>query len=207
MIEYLQQGLLDWSATLLIGALVASWWRGTWVMLDIWLCDQPENAGLTTGDSFCFVGILDDYHIDLHKTTGRDSIVMGVVFTFVGVAMMWMGLYRPQLLVNVKTRVKVGTKTTFLRFIMVWFLAIGALNWWRGVWYLTDFYLFPDKHLSENQWGSWPLGSFWTSSVIGSSICFLLQAGPSILAPPGIFLLDGPGVNPPYVLLSCLVFL
>ena len=39
--------------------------------------------------------------------------------------------------------------------------------------------------------------SFWVSSVVGSSVCFLLFSGASLLAPPAIFLIDGPGVNPP----------
>jgi hypothetical protein len=87
---------------------------------------------------------------------------------------------------------------------------------------LTDYYLLPEK-LTANEWGEWRLTSFWVSSVVGkfyeennffskhgarhssmalpsspgSSVCFLFGAGSSILAPPGIFLLDGPGVNPP----------
>lgn len=186
----------DWSATLFIGALVASWWRGTWVLFDIYLCDQPDEAGITTGDSFCFVGILEDFYIEQHRDTGWHSLAIGLVCTFVGVGMMWLGVWRPQV-VDVKDKVQVTPATALMRFCAIYVLGMGAVNIWRGVWYLTDFYLWPDKHLGTNQWGEWPLGSFWFSSVIGSSVCFLLQAGPSILAPPGIFLIDGPGVNPP----------
>ena len=192
----------DWSATLLIGFLVASWWRGTWVLFDIYLCDQPDSAGITTGDSFCFVGILEDFYIGQHRDTGWHSLVIGFAATFIGVAMMWIGMWRPQV-VDVKDKVTLSNTSVVLRLVIVYVLGLAAVNVWRGVWYLTDYYLWPDEKLATNQWGEWPLGSFWFSSVMGSTVCFLLAAGPSILAPPGIFLIDGPGVNPPYVHLLC----
>ena len=190
----------DWLATLWIGFLVASWWRGTWVLFDIWFCQQPSAAGITTADSFCFVGILDDYHQGLHHDSGVYSLILGLFCTFVGVAMMWFGLWRPAVVLDErvsKKGVHVTYKTAFFRVAAVYILGIAAVNLWRGVWYLTDYYLWPDQYLVENVWGEWPLTSFWTSSVIGSTVCFLLASGNSILAPPGIFLLDGPGVNPP----------
>ena len=42
-----------------------------------------------------------------------------------------------------------------------------------------------------------PLASYWTTSLVGSTVAFCLGAGASILAPPAIFLLDGPGASPP----------
>jgi hypothetical protein len=73
---------------------------------------------------------------------------------------------------------------------------MGAVNVWRGVWYVTDYYLLPTK-LTANEWLELPLTSYWVSSVVGSTVCFVMHAGASLLAPPAIFLIDGPGVNPP----------
>lgn len=156
----------DWFATLFIGFMVASFWRGTWVLLDIWLCDQPSNAGITTGDSFCFAGIIEPDFLDQHQDSGWISLAIGLSMTMVGIGMMWMGLWRPRL-VDVKDKVHLGFATKALRCVMVWILAVAAVNLWRGVWYLTDYHLLPNK-LTENEWGSWPLTSFWVSSVVGT---------------------------------------
>jgi hypothetical protein len=75
---------------------------------------------------------------------------------------------------------------------------MGAVNVWRGVWYVTDYYLLPTNlTLNEKSGLELPLTSYWVSSVVGSTMCFVLHAGASLLAPPAIFLIDGPGVNPP----------
>jgi Fuseless len=191
--------LVDWAATLFIGALVASWWRGTWVLLDIWMCDQPSDAGITTGDSFCHAGILTDYHIALHRDAGWYSLAIGATCTLIGVSMIWCGLWRPKVVISAREKqgIRISSTTAFFRILTIYVLGWAAVNVWRGVWYLTDYFLWPDQHLVANENGEWPLVSFWTSSVIGSSVCFLLQSGNALLAPPAIFLLDGPGVNPP----------
>ena len=41
------------------------------------------------------------------------------------------------------------------------------------------------------------LASYWTTSLVGSTAAFLFNTGASLLAPPAIFLLDGPGESPP----------
>lgn len=160
------------------------------------MCAQPAEAGLTTGDSFCFVGILEDFYLEQRRLTGWHSIAIGFGASFFGVALMWLGLWRPEV-IDVKDKVTIDWKTVVLRLGIIYFLGLGCVNIWRGVWYLTDYYILPDKGLVENKWGEWPLTSFWVTSVVGSTVCFLFAAGPSILAPPGIFLIDGPGVNPP----------
>lgn len=42
-----------------------------------------------------------------------------------------------------------------------------------------------------------PVASYWTTSLVGSTLLFLFGAGNSILAPPAIFLIDGPNENAP----------
>lgn len=42
-----------------------------------------------------------------------------------------------------------------------------------------------------------PLASFWTTTCVGAATCFLMQSGGALLAPPAIFLMDGPGLHQP----------
>jgi hypothetical protein len=156
----------DWSATIFIGFLVASYWRGTWVLFDIWLCDQPPDAGLVTGDSFCFAGIIQPTELILRSGSGWKSVGIGFGLTALGVGMIWSGLWRPQV-VDIKDKVHLPFYKTVLRFLIVYILAMASVNVWRGIWYLTDFYLLPNK-LTANEWGEWPLTSFWVSSVVVS---------------------------------------
>eukprot|EP00522_Entomoneis_paludosa_P006740 CAMPEP_0172460448 /NCGR_PEP_ID=MMETSP1065-20121228/36916_1 /TAXON_ID=265537 /ORGANISM="Amphiprora paludosa, Strain CCMP125" /LENGTH=419 /DNA_ID=CAMNT_0013215471 /DNA_START=80 /DNA_END=1339 /DNA_ORIENTATION=+ len=114
---------------------------------------------------------------------------------------MWTGLWRPP--VQKVDTVRVTTLRAALRWFIVYVLGMAAVNLWRGVWYLTDYHLLPDT-LTDNGEGEWPLASFWTSSVVGSSFCFMVCCGASLLAPPAIFLLDGPGVNSPPLAVTAL---
>jgi hypothetical protein len=159
----------DWLVTLVIGFLVASYWRGTWVLLDIWLCDQPGEAGLVTGDSFCFVGIIEGPFIKQHRESGWISAGIGLALSFIGVSMMWMGLWRPDV-VDITDKVHLPPTKTATRMLIVYILGFAAVNVWRGVWYLTDFFLLPNK-LTVNEWGEWPLTSFWVSSIVVRVLC------------------------------------
>ena len=58
---------------------------------------------------------------------------------------------------------------------------------WRGIWYVTD----------ELVWKDYPLESYWLTTCVGAGTAFLLMSGGALLAPPAIFLLDGPGLNQP----------
>lgn len=58
---------------------------------------------------------------------------------------------------------------------------------WHGIWYCIDYYLLVDSDKA----------SAWTSAVAGVGLCFLLCAGASLVAPPGMFLMDGPCHLPP----------
>jgi Fuseless len=49
-----------------------------------------------------------------------------------------------------------------------------------------------------------PLKSYWLTSLVGSTGAFLLCGGNSLLAPPAIFLLDGPGLSPPPIAVTLL---
>jgi hypothetical protein len=81
------------SVSLSLGFLVASYWRGTWTLFDVWLCDQPGNASLLDGTTFCFAGVPDE--VPLHRDSGWKSIGIGWGLTLFGVALMWSGLWRP----------------------------------------------------------------------------------------------------------------
>lgn len=85
----------DWIATIVIGAFTASHWRGFWTLLDIYTCGQPESATLAGGENFCF---LATFPIEPKDNQVRwDSAVLsywlGCLFTLVGVACVWAGLW------------------------------------------------------------------------------------------------------------------
>jgi hypothetical protein len=71
------------------------------------------------------------------------------------------------------------------------FLVTFANVWCKLTFFLfqIDYWILPDD----------PLSSFWMTTCVGAGGCFSLYAGASLLAPPAIFLLDGPSINPPPV--------
>jgi len=186
--------LKDWSYTILLGALVTTYWRGTWVLLDIWTCDQPHTASLVGGDSFCFLvpameDMPDGYYWELRKRSARISYGIGLALLFLGVTMLWSGMWLPKLevLQGMQIRGDVTPSRAIVRFLIIYILGFSACCLWRGIWYWADAWILPEN----------PLGSYWTTSLVGSTTAFLCGAGASLLAPPAIFLLDGPGENPP----------
>ncbi|KAL9179125.1 hypothetical protein ACHAXT_000167 [Thalassiosira profunda] len=195
--------LLDWTATILLGAFVTSYWRGTWVLLDIWACGQPSDANLIDGNSFCFMvqafeDYPDGYYWNLRIKTARWTYFIGLGLLFLGVTLLWSGAWVPKLhILPDGSTVSAGDVTPSLaivRFLIVYTLGASAVCLWRGIWYWADAWILPNN----------PLGSYWTTSLVGSSVAFLFGAGASILAPPAIFLIDGPGKNPPPIAVTVL---
>lgn len=163
-------------------------------MFDIWLCNQPEDASLPTGNTFCLADL------DLHHKSGWESYAIGMSLTILGIIAVWMGAWRPDVVIdNINhEKLTITPLKAVVRFVIVYTLGMAAVNLWRGVWYLTDTYLLPDRlQVHPEEGGAFPLASYWVSSLLGSTVCFILFSGASLLAPPAIFLLDGPGVNPP----------
>jgi len=181
--------ILDWIYSILIGLFVVSFWRGTWVLLDIWDCGQPSTASLSKGDTFCFALEAsqdpDGPFADVRRKTASLSYGLGVATLAVGVFLIWIDIWNPPKLENTTgtiTKIK-----ALLRFLTVYILGVSAALIWRGIWYWCDDWILADD----------PLASFWTTSLVGSTGAFLLWAGNSLLAPPAIFLLDGPSHSPP----------
>ena len=172
----------DWTATLIVGTFVVSHWRGLWTLFDLWTCDQPSTATGLNGENFCFAGTYgnDEKDAQTRLDAGIFSYWLGAIFTAVGVAMIWMGLWTPMC-------DKVSWKRAVLRFLIVYILGLAALNQWRGVWYVTDELIWKDR----------PLESNWLTTCCGAGGAFLLLSGGSLLAPPASFLVDGPGLHQP----------
>ena len=98
-----------------------------------------------------------------------------------------LGLWQPsQIFVKDKP-----TKTTIykgpIRMIIVLLLGSGTINLWRSIWYLLDYYVYPDDALK----------SFKLTTGLGVVLCACLCSTASMLAPPAIFLMDGPSHLPP----------
>lgn len=60
-------------------------------------------------------------------------------------------------------------------------MGVGAVCFWRGVWYFWDLYILSDDLLKSG----------WISMLSGIFMLILLSTLKSILAPPAVFLLDG----------------
>eukprot|EP00956_Cyclotella_meneghiniana_P041010 scaffold211618_cov23-Cyclotella_meneghiniana.AAC.1 len=74
-------------------------WRGTWVLLDILLCDQPHSASLTMGDSFCYlVPAMEDpggEYWNVRLKSAGITYGVGLGLLFLGVTMLWSGAWTP----------------------------------------------------------------------------------------------------------------
>ena len=196
---------LDWLCTIFVGFLVVSYWRGTWTLLDSWSCNQPGSAGMVNGEAFCFVGFQPDEHAEIRRKSAWHSLVAGYGLLGVGIYAMNQGWWQPGSLrlffhlsdPSVRSTMSastVGGKTfrvtkpkTVQRFAMVYFLGNGTVCLWRGIWYILDAHVLPNDLIL----------SYWTTTIAGAALCFALCSGASLLAPPAIFLLDGPSRSAP----------
>lgn len=178
--------LLDWVWTVLIGIFVVSFWRGGWVLFDVISCDQPETAGMLNGDSFCFLGSIGTVHSVRHRTA-VEALVAGYLLLGVGLTLLNLGLWRPTKLFVKDAPNQLFFYKSATRVVIVLFLGEGTLCLWRGIWYLFDYYVHPeDATISAG-----------LTTGFGCLLCMLLCSAASLLAPPAIFLMDGPAHLPP----------
>lgn len=155
---WLHHAIKDWLYTILIGTLVTSWWRGSWVLVDIWTCDQPPTASLAGGDSFCFlVPAMEDgpdggYYWNLRLQSARLSYGVGLVLLFIGIALLWSGAWMPRLSAlpdGTALPSKVTPSLAIVRFLIVYILGVSAVNLWRSIWYWADAWILPRNPLGE----------------------------------------------------------
>ncbi len=174
--------LYDWATTVFVGFFVVTYWRCTWVLIDLLGCGQPQDATLVNGDTFCFaVFPLYPDQIPIRLNNARASYAIGIGCLIIGALLVW------KCWVPTNEDKKVTRTTTVVRFVAVYFVGLAAVNVWRGVWYWADDWILPNE----------PLKSYWLTSVVGSTAAFLLWGGKALLAPPSMFILDGPGLSSP----------
>ena len=200
--------MLDWLSTHVIGILVVSYWRGTWTLLDIYTCNQPKDATLMNAMTFCFA---KDYETQVRIYSGWLSYVFGNLLLFLGIYLSWKksiwinnnhSSVNNEVLVestyesvhsvpvdNSFTNYRKNGRTnlpSFMkciqRFVLVYILGLASVNIWRGIWYLSDAYIW-NQSLHKSL--------IFTSSV-GMVCAFLIGCGNSLLAPPACFIFDGP---------------
>ncbi len=185
--------LRDWIYSFSIGFLVVSYWRNTWTMLDIMGCHQPYTATLANGDSFCFAFPAQmDPQGELGMLRLKNatySYAAGLALLSIGVMMMCCGLWLPD-----RKTLQVSTNVRMLRFSIIYLLGASAVNVWRGIWYWADAWILPNN----------PMVSYWMTSLVGAGAAFAVFCGNSLLAPPAIFLLDGPDTDPPPIAVTVL---
>lgn len=172
----------DWIVTIAIGFFTVSHWRGLWTLFDIWFCDQPEDASLTKGNTFCFSADAgaDNAWGDKRLRSAILTYLIGIACTIVGTGALWLDLWTAR-------DGSVTRSLAVLRFLTVYILGMAANCTWRAIWYISDHLIYPDNLLA----------SWWLTNAVGAAGAFLLCSGGSLLAPPAIFLLDGPDINPP----------
>ena len=146
------------------------------------------------GDSFCYlVPAMEDpggEYWNVRLKSAGITYGVGLGLLFLGVTMLWSGAWTPTATAMaggsvIKDRA-VTKRLAIVRFCIVYFLGASAVCLWRGIWYWADAWT-----------GSLGLGSYWLTSLVGSTVAFLCGAGNSLLAPPAIFLTDGPANSPP----------
>ncbi|CAJ1961309.1 unnamed protein product [Cylindrotheca closterium] len=162
----------DWLYTNVIGFLVVSYWRGTWVLLDIWTCGQPSNASLLAGDSFCFAAVESESEVRFQSAW--QTYLIGSILLIIGFVMVWRGWWKST---------TVPLRKSVLRILIVYILGFATVNTWHGIWYLLDRWFLSDVG---------PVTNFGWSAGLGALVCYALCSGASLLAPPAIFLVDGP---------------
>ena len=146
-------------------------------------CDQPKQASLTEGETFCFAS---DFSSETRRDSAWKSYGMGLGLLALGVMMMWSGTWLPKK-ADCDLETKLSRPKVLIRFLLVYILGLSSVQQWRGIWYLTDYYVFPNNIVK----------SYWVTAGVGPAVLFCLFAGASILASPALFLLDGPGIHPP----------
>ena len=190
---YLQFAFRDWIYSLTIGILVVSYWRHSWTLLDILGCHQPSTATLANGDTFCFALLAssdsdsEEGRIRLRNATV--SYVAGTLLLFVGVSLVQCGYWLP----DRKTMI-ITPQVGVCRFVIVYIVGAAAVNVWRGIWYWMDAWILPTH----------PFASYVVTSVLGAGAAFCTGTGSSLLAPPAMFLLDGPDTDPPPIAVTVL---
>lgn len=182
---WIYEFLKDWLATIVIGFLVVSYWRGSWLLLDLYSCGQPQESSLVRGDSFCFA--IEPTNATRIKSAWV-SYAVGNALLAVGVHLMWNGLWIPRKAAAGASPAKIVSFSKMVkRTCTVYVLGAATVNIWRGIWYLTDYLILPND----------PVTSWWITSLSGIGGAFLMYSGPSLMAPPAMFNMDGPGINPP----------
>lgn len=168
--------VLDWSCTVLIGTLVVSFWRGTWLLLDVYLCQQSIHASLLNGETFCVL------QSDSRKfQSAWISYLAGTVLLYLGLVVHSRGIW------YFSTVQRLTWKKSIQRMCLVYVFGIGSVFIWRGIWYASDEFFWPNS-LSV---------SYAVTMLLGFCGCFGIGCGASLLAPPSLFFMDGPGHLPP----------
>mmetsp|Transcript_10183 Transcript_10183/g.19073 ORF Transcript_10183/g.19073 Transcript_10183/m.19073 type:complete len:493 (+) Transcript_10183:324-1802(+) len=173
--------LLDWFYTILIGALVVSFWRGTWLLLDLYLCQQSQTASLVNGETFCLQSNTRYQSAWISYLTG----ILLLSFSLV--------VYSKRIW-YVPTSSHLTVPKSMKRVCLVYMFGMASVCVWRGIWYASDKVFWPNV----------PVLSYTVTMLLGLLGCFGMGCGASLLAPPSLFFMDGPGHSPPPIGLTIL---
>ena len=123
----------------------------------------------------------------MRRKSAIQSLVAGYILLSIGWMALGYGLWKPSKIFVKDKPTVAGVYKAPTRIIIVLLLGSGTINLWRGIWYLLDYYVYPENALK----------SFQTTTSFGVLLCACLCSTASMLAPPAIFLMDGPSHLPP----------
>jgi hypothetical protein len=149
--------------------------------LDVITCHQPETATIANGQAFCLYG--QGLVTEVRLQSAWQTYLAGNLLLLVAVTVISRGWWQPPQTHNDH----ISRVRAMVRFLTVYLSGAATVCIWHGIWYVIDYLLLTDDILASG----------WTSAVAGAAVCLGLCAGASLVAPPGMFLMDGPSRAPP----------
>jgi Fuseless len=170
--------------------------QGAWTFIDVVACHQPPTATLAKGETFCLASQGPRWETAWRSyVIGNGMFILALLlhrnggWASTAIMMMATNDGTPKRLSRRRPRKRwIAPRTTLRRLCFVYLLGVATVNIWRGIWYILDAFLWP---------ASPPLVSAWLSTLLGLSSSFCLCGTASLLAPPALFLRDGPSILPP----------
>jgi len=166
--------LNQWIYSVAVGTLVVTFWRGAWSLIDIYSCQSTRSATLLNGEVFCFSF---DVQSALRRNSALASLGIGYLLTISGKYLYSRGWFNG--IDKSEGRTTTITKTSitgFRRVTNLQIMALGGVFIWRGLWYLSDFLIYPDNLLISS----------WLTGLLGCLGSIFLCCSPSLCGSPSV---------------------
>jgi hypothetical protein len=147
--------IVQFLATLyILGYSVVSYWRGTWMILDIYF--YPKNRVI---------------HGFICISVGSFTCLLCHLLRF---PLNWLGRVKKFKQLSHSQLYSLTITLHLLQLVMIYFAAFAGVCMWKGMWQLMDLWIWPNK----------PEASAWLCHCIGVTVAVLLNSIVSLTAPP-----------------------